>query len=735
MLRSRPRPRRLGVATVSALALLAIGAIALGSDATLASTKQTVVGRVVIAHQDGAKTNSRMIPLVETAQGPIALRLASGLPVAPGARIAVHNPKYADGAIVGGNLAMLGPPTTPSGVPSLGPANFTPGPRKVLVLLAQINGQPASASAADIRSSIFTAPNSANALIQEESFGQLSLTGKLRPDGDVFGPYSVVSQQNPDVCDYLGWGNLALSQFHSATGLDPESWDNVIVIFQAAQCNFSGVGEIGQLNPPGARHAWVNAILTNGVPTTSVVAHELGHNFGVDHAGGLVCYSGSVRISFSEACAVDPNEITNQYLDPFDVMGSGARQENAYHKWESGWLPSDSVLSVIRSGTYLLSPEEAASHGIQLLEVPRSAGGPSYWLDLRQPFGTYFDTFSPSDPISNGVSIRYANSSNMPHPSKSWLIDTTPWTASFADAPLGVGSTYSEPSRGVSITTLSLSPQGALVQITVANGADSSPPGSPSGLTAALVGDSLRIGWTAASDDSGTVQHYSVRRNGAALADVYGDSALDPAPLGGRTSTYDVTSIDPAGNVGPTATIQVSVADTSAPSAPIGLVASVRGSSASLSWSPSLDNVGVTTYEVDRDGQPIATGLQVTSFVDPDLSAGTHVYVVRGFDAAGNASAYSAPISVVLGGSAAVPPTVKPARLKTVKTVKVRRVGKHRVLLSWKAQRGARRYQVLRAGKKPVLLATVKKVQYTDGKAPTGKLTAARYLVRAVLSS
>jgi len=59
----------------------------------------------------------------------------------------------------------------------------------------------------------------------------------------------------------------------------------------------------------------------------------------------------------------------------------------------------------------------------------------------------------------------------------------------------------------------------------------------------------------------------------------------------------------------------------------------------------------------------------------------------------------------------------------------------HRAILSWKAQRGARRYQVLRAGKKPLLLATVKNVQYTDGKAPIGKLTAARYVVRAVLSS
>ena len=81
--------------------------------------------------------------------GPIPLRLPQGLPAKPGARIAVHDAKYSDGAIVGGNLAMLGPPTVPSPDPTVyGPANFTPGPRKVLVLLAQINGQPAPGSAA-----------------------------------------------------------------------------------------------------------------------------------------------------------------------------------------------------------------------------------------------------------------------------------------------------------------------------------------------------------------------------------------------------------------------------------------------------------------------------------------------------------------------------------------------------------------------------------------------------------
>ena len=129
---------------------------------------------------------------------------------------------------------------------------------------------------------------------------------------------------------------------------------------------------------------------------------------------------------------------------------------------------------------------------MQLLEVPRLVGGPSYWLDFRQPFGSWFDNFFPTDPEVNGVSIRYANSSTMPHPSKSWLIDTTPDTDTFADSALAVGRTYTDTLRGVSITTLAVSPLGALVKITIPNGADSTPPGYPGGLTASLVGNALQ---------------------------------------------------------------------------------------------------------------------------------------------------------------------------------------------------------------------------------------------------
>ena len=106
-----------------------------------------------------------------------------------------------------------------------------------------------------MRNIIFTAPNSANAFIQEESFGQLSLTGKLRSDGDVYGPYRSSRSMQPDVCDNVGWGSDAEAAFNAATGMNAETWDNVIVVFQATQCNFSGIGEIGDAASPATAHA------------------------------------------------------------------------------------------------------------------------------------------------------------------------------------------------------------------------------------------------------------------------------------------------------------------------------------------------------------------------------------------------------------------------------------------------------------------------------------------------
>lgn len=86
--------------------------------------------------------------------------------------------------------------------------------------------------------------------------------------------------------------------------------------------------------------------------------------------------------------------------------------------------------------------------------------------------------------------------------------------------------------------------------------------------------------------------------------------------------------------------------DTSPPSVPSNLtVTGTTSSSASLSWSPSTDNVGVAGYRVYRNGVQVGTTAG-TTFTDTGLSPTTqYTYTVAAYDAAGNVSAQSAGVT------------------------------------------------------------------------------------------
>src|SRR3989454_7141497 len=88
-------------------------------------------------------------------------------------------------------------------------------------------------------------------------------------------------------------------------------------------------------------------------------------------------------------------------------------------------------------------------------------------------------------------------------------------------------------------------------------------------------------------------------------------------------------------------------ADTTAPTTPAGLAASApTSSSLTLSWSASTDDVGVAGYRVYRDGT-LVTSPSGTSASITGLSTGVpYSFTVSAFDAAGNVSTPSAPLSV-----------------------------------------------------------------------------------------
>ncbi len=88
-------------------------------------------------------------------------------------------------------------------------------------------------------------------------------------------------------------------------------------------------------------------------------------------------------------------------------------------------------------------------------------------------------------------------------------------------------------------------------------------------------------------------------------------------------------------------------ADTEAPSVPANVVAvGTAPGVVQLTWDASTDNVGVTSYDLRRDGSVMFTS-PTASFSESGLVPGqAYAYEVRARDAAGNASDWSAAVSV-----------------------------------------------------------------------------------------
>ena len=108
-----------------------------------------------------------------------------------------------------------------------------------------------------------------------------------------------------------------------------------------------------------------------------------------------------------------------------------------------------------------------------------------------------------------------------------------------------------------------------------------------------------------------------------------------------------VNAVNAAGVTFDTTTFNYGAGDTQAPSVPTGLATtSVTSSSVGLSWKPSTDNVGVTGYNVLRDGTKIGT-TNTTTYADNTVAPSTgYQYTVEAFDAASNTSAPSTPLPV-----------------------------------------------------------------------------------------
>ncbi|MER8041290.1 discoidin domain-containing protein [Streptomyces sp. NPDC094032] len=170
----------------------------------------------------------------------------------------------------------------------------------------------------------------------------------------------------------------------------------------------------------------------------------------------------------------------------------------------------------------------------------------------------------------------------------------------------------------------------------------------------------VRLAWEAAYARSYRIQ---TSDDGATWTDVFatsaGDGAVDDLTVSGAgryfrmygtargtSYGYSLWEFEVYGSAVPGG-------DTTPPGAPTGLRATgTTASSVSLAWDAATDDVGVTGYDVYRNGTLVGSATS-TAYTDTGLAASTaYGYTVKARDAAGNVSPVSGTLSVsTTGGS------------------------------------------------------------------------------------
>lgn len=233
-------------------------------------------------------------------------------------------------------------------------------------------------------------------------------------------------------------------------GLTPSSTVHVAVHYpNHPSCTFGGRATITG-----------GSIWLNGYTDTYVLAHELGHNFGLGHANTLTCTTAGTRVPLA---AQTSSCTSHEYGDNADVMGQGWDMSNPGNISTAfadhlGWATvSDRTAPATGSAAVTLAPlaATAAQRGLKVT----SSAGPVY-LDYRPAAGP--DALH--EPRWAGVQAHLVTTDARFRYPTTYLLDMQPEQFTFNQPFLPVGRTWEVPGGQAAVTTTSV---GANAVVTV----------------------------------------------------------------------------------------------------------------------------------------------------------------------------------------------------------------------------------------------------------------------------
>ncbi len=460
-----------------------------------------VEGRFMVAHSDNFETGtSRFIYQVFDAGDnatDIALPFLPG-PLGPGMRVVVDGTLATDGkSVIAGSIEIQ----------SIPEANALPATTNYLVLPIKF---PASGSGtaldpwvynadpftpATLNTSVFGAlpTKSAKEYYKEASYGLQQLSGITADDGS--GGFLKATVAKPATCDINVIANAAAAAARArgypidASGNPTGTYTGILYVFNGVSgCGWSGLAYVGYARA-----------YSNNTPALWVIGHELGHNFGLLHAGSLNCTGAPIGCGASGTVA--------EYGDPFNTMGNSGNTGHfdAAQKSILGWIaPSTVKTHAGGTVTYTLSPIETGGQSTYAVKIPTTNANRTYWIEYRQPAGVFDAFIVPPGYPNAGAQIRieypFEKSSGS---DDTEILDMTPATqGNFHDAALLAGApAFVDASTNLSINVISATPgaAGALtVQVatstgtptttTLASSLNPSNPGSGVTFTATVTG-------------------------------------------------------------------------------------------------------------------------------------------------------------------------------------------------------------------------------------------------------
>ncbi len=644
-----------------------------GRAAVKAAAGETLEGTFLVAHADNFENGtSNFIYQVEDASGGVREITMPFLPGAlwTGMQVVVQGNTDANSQVVPSTITITSMPVGGFGGPS-GPLAATT--TNYLVIPIKFKSADGSYPAdpftpASLNNAVFgSLPTykSAKEFYNEVSYGQQQLSGTVASNAGAFLTSTVVMPASgTGVCDI---NKIATEAENAATakGFNVASYTGRLYVFNNVPgCGWAGLAYVG----------WARAY-ANNTSALWVVAHELGHNFGLLHAGSLRCTGATIGCGAAGSVA--------EYGDPFSAMGNSgsAGHFNAAQKDILGWFsPSQVKTHAGGVATYTLSPIETASQPVYGVKIPTSNPNRTYWIEYRQPTGA-IDAFlsSPNYP-NNGAQIRieypFEKSSGS---DDTEILDMTPATtgtanSGFGDAALLAGAApFTDPSTNVTINVLSATPgANGILTVQVSTAA-----GGPSTTTLASSANPSNAGavvtFTATVTGTSPAGSVNFKDAGASIA---GCTASAVSGSGNsRTATCSTSTLatgthsivanysGDAGNAASTSAALSQVVKAAASGTVLASSLNPSTSGASVTFTASVTGVAPTGSVNFKDGASSIAGCSAVALsgsgntrtatcATSALSVATHSITAAYAGDAGNAASTSAALSQVVKAAA-----------------------------------------------------------------------------------